>query len=366
VGTSAEGPSCGLQGMLSSENLVYYIILVLTPLLIPFTWIRHIKYFAITNFVANILIIFSVLFMVVSFASELISEHQSFDKVALARPSGALVYFGTAMYAFEATSMMLPIERSMAEPDRIGSVVCWTMLAIVCTQMGFFSSAYLLYTDKTASIITLSMSHGSPLGGVLAVQFVQVAWVVEVIFTFPLQIFPAATLIESRWLAPSHSGRKWLKNFIRASLLLFCMLVALGGYSSVNNLVALIGAVGCAPLAVVFPPLFHLRVLQQARSEGCKDASDVEDSPATESSQLPHGQRRSLIAIPEELYDCQGELSGRIEWSCWAVAVDLFILCMGAGGMTLAVILAVKNWLDSDFSFQQCIQLNATVVNGVR
>ncbi len=41
---------------LAKEQLVYYIILILFPLLIPVTWLRQLKYFAVSNAIASFLV----------------------------------------------------------------------------------------------------------------------------------------------------------------------------------------------------------------------------------------------------------------------------------------------------------------------
>ena len=58
---------------------------------------------------------------------------------------------------------------------------------------------YLLYGDQTAPIVTINLSNGEPLGGINMVIIVQLMWVVEVMFTFPLQLFPPSIIIERQY-----------------------------------------------------------------------------------------------------------------------------------------------------------------------
>ena len=88
----------------------------------------------------------------------------------------------------------------------------------------------------------------------------RLAWC-QVMCTFPLQLFPAAIVIERACgLATRQSSRKWTKNAIRVGLVLICMGISLGGYRSVDNLVSLIGALGMVPLAICFPAYFHYKI----------------------------------------------------------------------------------------------------------
>jgi len=52
--------ACSLPPVLANSDLVYYIILAVVPLLVPLTWVRQMRYFAVTNLIANVLILLSV------------------------------------------------------------------------------------------------------------------------------------------------------------------------------------------------------------------------------------------------------------------------------------------------------------------
>jgi len=347
VSATEAGEGCGIAKWLQGPKLVYGVIVATTLLVIPFSWVRHLKHFATTNLVANLLILISISFMICSFAWELATQEHS-KPLKLVQPSGTVVYFGTAMYAFEATSMMLPIERCMAEPAKIRQVVPCTMAALVVLQIGFSCCAYALYGEGTAAIVTVSLAGGDPLGGTLAVQLVQGAWILEVLFTLPLQLYPAAILIESLWLPDRGSGHKWSKNAIRSGLLLLCMAVATGGYSSVDNLVAIVGALGCCPLATVFPALFHYKLLCCAPKEeapASKDASareDVHQIVVTDHAVVQNERAQAAV-----------EYGGRR-----AAACDLFILGLGSVGLALAAAMAVHSWIVGAAPSQHCVLLS--------
>ena len=61
-------------------------------------------------------------------------------------------------------------------------------------------------------------------------------------------------------LRDRRSGRKHLKNANRVFWVVFCVIVAVVGGKSLPSFVSLVGAALCVPLAVVFPPLFYLRL----------------------------------------------------------------------------------------------------------
>ena len=93
---------CELPGPLGRRGLVYYVILAVVPLLVPLTWVRHIKRFNATNAIANFLVCATVVYMFASFFRQLAGGRGApRSELRAAAFPGALVYFGTAMYAFE-------------------------------------------------------------------------------------------------------------------------------------------------------------------------------------------------------------------------------------------------------------------------
>jgi len=316
---------CDLHGIFSSEYLVYYIILAVMPLVIPFTWIRQLKYFALTNFLANLIVIVSFFYM---FSSNITNfEHGAGAKgeVENFRLGGSLAFFGTSMYMFESgTVMAIPVQRSMRNPEKLPTLLIGITILVIAIQMAFSFSCVWVFGDKTQSIVTLSYADGGDtpaIGGMIPVEIVQISWCVCVFFTFPLMIFPAAKIIEKFWFSDRRSGAKCQKNLIRAGMVAICMTISIGGYSSVDNLVSLVGAVGCVPLSVIFPALFHWKLCTSAGS-----------------------------GHPDE---------GK------SITADVFIFVFGVIGLMVAVIMATYKWINSTFEPVVCHVLNTTVTGSV-
>lgn len=337
AGARGDGAPCDLPSFLSSERLVYWIIIVAMPLLIPLTWIRNLRSLSMSNFIASILLTASVLFMFVILSLHVFSYGAKEVELAVAR--GTLTYVGTAMFAFEGIGVVLPVEQSMANPSEMPAVV-WRAMGCACSlQLIFGVLAYLAFGAHTQPIVTVSIGDGSVFlpGGAFAVQAVQIAWIVSVYLTFPLQMLPAARILEGSFAAESRSGRKAAKNVLRSGLVLLCMLVSIFGYSSVDNLVAIIGALACIPLAMVYPALFHFKVMHwPACSESSLGA--VTGSTRTLCST---SSRRAFATF------------GRRQLA--SAFLDLLIVGGGSVGLVLALFMAVQSWILTEFSPQVCI-----------
>ena len=171
--------------------------------------------------------------------------------------------------------------------------------------------------------------------------------------TFPLQLFPIAIILEGLCFPDRNSGHKWTKNGIRAALTLLCMGVATIGYTSVDNLVSLIGALGCVPLAIIFPALFHYASVYcgaaPSSSYIIEDVINVPDSDAHINGEAS-GLNSSLLA--ESFTTDEKPLGSR--------GYDLLIVAFGLIGVTLAVVMAIQSWITSEFEFQTCVLRNTT------
>jgi len=314
---ASEGTPCVLPQFLAGSRLVHFIILLAILPLIPLTWIRQLKYFASTNILATGLVMSTLVYMSLTYGMDLV-ERGAAEGLNMFDLKGSLVYFGTAVYAFEGVGVLLPIERSMASPEHGRKVVSVTMLVVTLAQLVFASTAYMSYGDKTASIITISLARGS--GGKVAALTVQTAWCIIVLLTFPLQLFPAARVLENCVLAERRSGWKWAKNGFRSILVLMIVTTAEWGFYHIDSFVALTGALSCVPLAMVYPAAFHYKVCVCAR----------------------HGVATGFPSGANGAHS-----SAR--WS------DLSIIALGSFGVVVAVVLALWKWVTDNAEPKVCI-----------
>lgn len=347
AGKPGAGADCGIQGVLGDERLFFWIIYVIIPLLTPLTWIRKIKYLSIPTAVASVLVIASVFFLLALFVAHL-SYHGS-QEVVMFAPNGMLAFIGTAMYAFEGIGVLLPVERSMANPEALPRVMCWTISCIVVLEVAFASMAYCVFGEGTRSIITVSIGNGRisvPGGGHLVAQGLQAAWVLAVLLTFPLQILPAARIIESGFASEARSGCKAAKNFTRTTALMLCVAAATVCYSSVQNMVSVVGAIACVPLSIVYPALFHYCMRSPCRGTAQEALLAAAGPGEPESSSSESGTQLSTSGSQRDFLG--------------SACSDLFIVGLGTLGSVLALAEAIHSWVHTaDFSPQVCILTGA-------
>ena len=177
--------------------------------------------------------------------------------------------------------------------DRPQDVVVVSWIAVV--YLVYSEVAYLAYGPSVRTVVTLSL--GDSLFPAAAVRG---TYCLAIIFTFPLMLFPASQEIENSLCCcqqkdtekdTGHSGRGDRGNggnrdgggggsgrgsgasgcdgkrvsgdLLRVLLLTCCWAMAVVGRSSLDHIVALLGSLCSAPLALIVPPLMHRSVMVQ-------------------------------------------------------------------------------------------------------
>lgn len=103
----------------------------------------------------------------------------------------------------------------------------------------------------------------------IAVTAIDIIWIINLIFTYPLVIHPANMVIESYvyrgW--PKSAKRKWMKNITRTLLIAFTVVLAVALMDTLDKLESINGAFACIPLAFLLPSLFHYKLVATTRRE---------------------------------------------------------------------------------------------------
>ena len=117
--------------------------------------------------------------------------------------------------------------------------------------------------------------------------------VLILIFTYPLTVNPANTILESvtvnRWCKKKRQGGKrdeedehdpgeyesWtlysVKNISRLFICVSAAYLGIELHDKLDKFIGLLGALFCAPLAIMTPALCHLKVVAKTRSQKCVD-----------------------------------------------------------------------------------------------
>ncbi|KAK9768083.1 hypothetical protein K7432_001579 [Basidiobolus ranarum] len=234
-----------------------FLIMIQLVLYIPFSWLRKMNSLSNAALIANTAIFFGLIYIYYTDVSILIKEGPA-PLMAFNSESFGL-FLGTAFFTFEGIGLVIPIVSSMKEPEKFPQLLTGAMLLISAIFISVGSLSYAAFGQDVQAVVLLSLPENA------VTQTAQSLYVIAIALTVPLMLFPAVRIVENA-LFGKKTGKysirvKIEKNIFRAVLCVFTAFVALGGYSNLDNFIALIGALACIPLAFIFPALFHLKAL---------------------------------------------------------------------------------------------------------
>merc|ERR1711892_899617 len=232
-------------------NYRLYIALLLIPVIMICS-IKNLRYLSPCSVLANILefaglgIIFYYIFATPIPSSDSVPWFTS--------PVKFPIFFGTAIFAFERISVVLPIENQMSKPkDMLGwnGVLNTSMVTIagLYIAMGFFG--YLKYGGETAASITLNL----PQGDVLA-QSALCMFSIAIFFSYALQFYVVMDIIGPNIIKPNVSDRMY--PFVEWITRVLLTVLTLGMAATVpwlDLLVSLLGAIKMSTLSLMAPAL---------------------------------------------------------------------------------------------------------------
>eukprot|EP01061_Rhynchopus_euleeides_P042783 TRINITY_DN74638_c0_g1_i1.p1 TRINITY_DN74638_c0_g1~~TRINITY_DN74638_c0_g1_i1.p1 ORF type:complete len:586 (+),score=203.81 TRINITY_DN74638_c0_g1_i1:237-1994(+) len=263
--------AAGLLHNLSGIPVPVWIVMMIPITTMP-TYLPSMKTLILASVFASFATLLS-LFVVYGYSiDKIMSEGRDSEAVPAVSPWTWPVAIGNTISAYEGIGLVLPIENSLKNKEQFTPLLSKTFFGISTLYVTFGLAGYCAY----ASIIKNSITDVLPdefLSGL-----VRVSMAVAILLTFPLQFFPAIQVIEgwvferkSRYQAlqasvkgiPSCLGKFsliWRNLALRTGISVALALVAALIGDQMSVFLALIGGMGGSALAVIIPPLLHLRV----------------------------------------------------------------------------------------------------------
>lgn len=249
------------------------VLIILEALIIcPLATIRNIARLGYVNAVASILVIFAITATLVQLILQL-ADRGSGDEFIAVKPSGMLVGLGTACFVFEGIGLVTSIYDSCRHPEKFNLVyslmiggVC--MLISIVAFLGYYS-----FGSSTETLVLINFPGG------WMQQAIKLAMGIAMLCTFPLQLLPAVRLAEDAvGFEPSQTYcEKCRKSIFRILFVALLAGVAIGGATSLNNFVSLIGALCGLPLAYVYPAICHLNLVSGVTEIPLAQVTDAAD-----------------------------------------------------------------------------------------
>ena len=232
------------------------ILLLQLLVVIPMSWIQKLKYFQVSNIIANTTVLLALGVLLGYAVGELASRGPGVG----VEPSGPgwMIFAGQVVFSFECINFVIPMYDAHETKETFAPILAVTLLG-VCALFIFFGGVnYAYYGEETKTVITLNLPQGSHIGRAIPFAFAFAS-----LFNVPLFLFPAAIYLEAQCFDTAPSvGRTWKINCMRTMLILACTFVAYLGKHRLDAFIALIGSLCCVPLAFIFPVICHAKLCQ--------------------------------------------------------------------------------------------------------
>ena len=255
---------CSVLSYYGISSSISKLILLQAIVYIPLSWIRHINYFAFSNLIADVCILYGLAYIVLQ-SGILLVEQGVQEDVHLFNPVDYPIFIGTAVFTFEGIGLVIPTQSALApsaKPD-FEHLLTYTIIGLLLFYTGFSTINYMAYGSTIAPIVTSSLVVN---GWSVSVQL---GYSIAQLLSYPLFLFPVVNIVEETLLFPRQNlvssfelmKRTKTKNGVRSCIVLLTILIAYYGQDRLDLFVSLVGAVCCVPLSFIYPPLFCLKVI---------------------------------------------------------------------------------------------------------
>ncbi|OQR88091.1 vacuolar amino acid transporter [Achlya hypogyna] len=240
------GTAASLTSLVLLQMLVY----------IPLSWIRYMRYFTLSNLVADVFVLYAIVYILYVNGSAL-AAHGVAEPLAAFNPQDYAVFMGTAVFVFEGVGLIIPIQAALAPAlqPRFKWLLAQTVAGLVVFFSLFATVNYAAIGNAVEPMILSSLPR------VPQTMWVQAGYALAQVLAYPLFLFPALQIVEDVLGFPRRSsGLKLQKNLIRGTMVGVTVLIAYAGQARLDLFVSLVGAFCCVPLGFIYPSLFYLKL----------------------------------------------------------------------------------------------------------
>lgn len=257
-----------------SFGLATYIILQ-TLIFIPLSFTRNITKLSGTTLVADLFILLGLLYVYYYPSYYIIKHGIATSSMKLFNKSDWSLFVGTAIFTFEGIGLLIPIQESMEKPQHFNKCLLGVMSGVAFVFITSGLICYSAFGSKVETVVLLNFPQDSPF-----TKSAQLLYVLAILLSTPLQLFPAIRILENWTFPVDASGKhnphiKWLKNYFRSAIVIATSLIAWGGANDLDKFVSLVGSFACVPLIYIYPPALHFKAFKDKNASKISLVIDV-------------------------------------------------------------------------------------------
>jgi len=154
-------------------------------------------------------------------------------------------------------------------------VLTGVVTSLLCLFGLMGALTYLAFGPDIQPIVLLNLDAKS-----YVLQTVQLLYILAILLSVPITLFPAIRIMENGIFTSSQSGKgharvKWLKNGFRTLLVATCTGISWFGAKDLDKFVAFVGCFASVPLCYIYPPLLHFKACAHTRKQKIIDVALV-------------------------------------------------------------------------------------------
>lgn len=244
--------------------------------------VRDISKFSSTMLVGNLCILSTLIVVSFMMVEKLVErDYELGPDIVAFNQTEFWSMVGFACYTFEGIGVVMPIMHACDCPDQFPKILLYAFITLIILYCSFGNWVYLVMgPNMTHTFITEELDQKS-----LILMVLNLVFSVNLICSYAIVIYPANTILEEYLFSGlskkinnrTELGRKykWLRyhsqNFSRFLVCLFAIYLSVELKEKMDKFLSLLGALLCAPLAILFPTLLHLVGIAKTKREKLVD-----------------------------------------------------------------------------------------------
>lgn len=171
---------------------------------------------------------------------------------------------GFSFYAFEGIGTILPILKESQNPTHMPRLLTLTFAVLIIYFCAFAMVTYKYFGNQKEPIIINNINNPSDF-----IKIVKLLFCVNLMFSYPLSIFPTNTTIEAYTLSKLKDGpvKYWLANLSRLCVCLAACFTSIMFQLLIDEFLGFTGAILGIPIILIIPLVCHYILVAKSRFE---------------------------------------------------------------------------------------------------
>jgi len=221
--------------------------------------IRHIRQLQYTSLVGNVMVAAVVVsiyvFNIIKLGDSGNQAHKAWDLNIRDFPRSV----GIFTFALEGITVVLPLESAMREPKYFMTVMDAVLIGMSILLFTFGEVGYMVNGEATKDMVTKNLPATT------FVDCIMVTIMLNLLCTFPVQMFPVTEILDRELLTKEHSQNEATRSLLRLGCVVFCGLFAIM-LPHFGAVIGVMGGICFCTLGMIFPVLFYLILFEESLS----------------------------------------------------------------------------------------------------